>query len=455
MTQLADELPDLLSSWLPQQNWFADGDHGISLVRVIASIALLTGEPALDLVLLEVEFQADITSQNYQLLIGRRRLLPNDLQLKAIGAVDDAIAYDGLWDPYVTSWLLDELADASSYEGVRFVREPEAEVPRGITSRVLSEDGSKTSLTYGDECTLKLFRRELPGTNLDLEIHRALRRAGNEHVAQLRAAIEGNWDGEHVTIGMLQDSVINPAEGWAMAMVSVRDLLAEQDLRADEVGGDFAAEAFRLGQAVAATHADLAWTLGTSEQDPHDLAEAMNARLSAVQSAVPALSEHASSIQAAYAEVGKLNAPITTQRIHGNLHLHTILRTTPGWLFVDFGGEVTKPLAERARPDSVLYDVAGVMHSLDQAARHQLAEWSQSVGYGLQLERRAHEWSARNRSSFCDGYAQFTGVDPRDQSALLLAYELDRVVYEFLRSAHIPPNWNNEFESISRLTANL
>ena len=71
-------------------------------------------------------------------------------------------------------------------------------------------------------------------------------------MARLQGAIEGVLDGEPVTLAMLQDFAANSAEGWAMALASVRDLLAEGDLRADEVGGDFAAEASRLGETVAA-----------------------------------------------------------------------------------------------------------------------------------------------------------------------------------------------------------
>ncbi len=60
---------------------------------------------------------------------------------------------------------------------------------------------------------------------------------------------------------MLQEFMTTATDGWELAKISVRDLMAEADLHAEEAGGDFAAEAFRLGIATAEVHADLAEAL--------------------------------------------------------------------------------------------------------------------------------------------------------------------------------------------------
>ena len=132
---------------------------------------------------------------------------------------------------------------------------------------VIGAEQSNTSIVYGHSAILKVFRRLEPGPNPDAEIHRALHAVGfHAHRAAVRRdrrpAVDRRRAG--TTLALLTEFFANSAEGWAMATSSVRDLMSEGDLRADEVGGDFAAEAYRLGEAVAAVHADLARAFGTN-----------------------------------------------------------------------------------------------------------------------------------------------------------------------------------------------
>jgi len=55
--------------------------------------------------------------------------------------VGDCVVYDALSDHEISEWLLRELAkDSSSHEGVRFVREANALVPKASASHVLTEN---------------------------------------------------------------------------------------------------------------------------------------------------------------------------------------------------------------------------------------------------------------------------------------------------------------------------
>jgi maltokinase len=457
---LDEELPALLPEWLPKQRWFGAKGRPVRSVALASTTPLRTdAEPFLDLVLLAVEFADDSPVQHYQLLVARREHLRGELDHCVIGQVGDHLAYDGLWDPAVTEWILEALRSAHTAGDVRFVPEPGASIAEGAPGRVLNVEQSNTSVSWGDRSILKLFRRLLPGVNPDLELHRALRSVGSTEVAALQGAIEGVLDGEPVTLGMLQDFAANSADGWAMAQASVRDLLAEGDLRADEVGGDFAAEASRLGETIAVVHAELREALATSETDPRALAAAWHERFSAAAAQVPALAEHAVVIRAVYDAVAALPDPVPTQRVHGDLHLGQTLRTPRGWLVIDFEGEPAAPLAERVRADSALRDIAGMLRSFDYAAFHQLSQWEPTGDWtdphhDSQLAWRAREWAQRNRSAFCDGYTLRAGADPREQSALLRAFELDKAVYEAVYETRSRPAWAViPLASIERLTA--
>ena len=196
--------------------------------------------------------------------------------------------------------------------------------------------------------------------------------------------------GEPATLAMLQDFAANSADGWAMALASVRDLFAEADLRADEVGGDFAAEA--TGSARPSRSSTRSWreALGTAERDPaRARGRLMHARLDAAVADVPRWSSTPTAVRAVYdARRPTSPDPVTAHRVHGDLHLGQVLRTPYGWLVIDFEGEPARPLDERRRPDSPLRDVAGMLRSFDYAAFHQLLSSDPRACRGATTTRR-------------------------------------------------------------------
>ncbi|WP_086819225.1 phosphotransferase [Allokutzneria sp. NRRL B-24872] len=450
-TEVITELADALKEWLPTQRWFAGKDRAVESVAPVQAVSLVDGDPAL--VHSVIEVRQNGSSDRYQLLIGLRTELPEHLGHAWIGTRAQLACYDATQDTELTGLLLDLIARGESLAGLDFQHEAGAQLESALKSRPVGAEQSNTSLVYGHHYILKLFRKLVTGTNPDLTLHRALQRQQCEHIAEPLGAIQGSVDGDDVTFGMLQRFLPAAADGWAMATASVRDLMAGGEKHPEDVGGDFAGEARRLGQSVAEVHADLAEALGSGSEGRELLestVDAMQRRLDAVLAAVPELSAHEHGLRSAFEAARELTSPIAVQHIHGDLHLGQVLRTAHGWVLIDFEGEPAAPAAERLSLRSPLRDVAGMLRSFDYAA-HQLL-----VGYPGgsedQLTERALEWARRNRDAFCAGYAE-KAADPREHAVLLRALELDKAVYEVAYEHGNRPEWLAvPLSSIARIT---
>ncbi|TSE00360.1 hypothetical protein FOS14_08005 [Skermania sp. ID1734] len=435
----SSELSDQLREWLPEQRWFSARERAITGVDIPLRVPVLESERLVaEHLLVTVSFDVG-ADQQYQIPLGYRAQPAESLLPWALPAVAErAFAYDGLHDPHVCARYARALASSETIGPLRF-RTLEGDAIKPGPGRPLGGEQSNTSVVFDESLLLKMFRKPDPGINPDVEIHRALSEVGSENVAPLLGWVEADVSGEPTTLAMAQEYIANSADGWNMALISVRDLFAEADLHADELGSDFAGEAERLGVAVAHVHAELADYFGTSVRPAGDgPLPGMRERLDAAAKMIDGVAEQRDAVLRVF-EAAADSGPTVVQRIHGDLHLGQVLRTPWRWLLIDFEGEPLKTVAQRRTPDSPLRDVAGMLRSFDYAGHHLLGESAKTNT--SQRAFRAAEWAHRNASAFCDGYTSVTGSDPRDQSALLRAYELDKAIYEAVYEARHRPDW--------------
>jgi len=450
-------IEDALATWLGNQRWFAGKGQELRDLAIVADTELLAGDPGLRHLIVAVSHGTAV--DYYQVLIGLRRRLPARLRHARIGPSGDGRqVYDALHDADLTKTLLAGIAADAETGTLRMHAIPGARFDTGLDSLVLGAEQSNTSLVYGEESILKVFRRLSPGPNPDLEVTTALARLGSPQVAEPLGWIETRLEGVPTSLGILSRYLRLATDGWTLAATSVRDLYAavgdandrdQNDMaagersgrvRAADAGGDFAGESRRLGIATAQVHADLAAAFGTDQLGADatgELTERMFRKLDLAVAAVPELAKHVDMISDAYSQLAKLSGPFPVQRVHGDYHLGQVLRTETGWVVLDFEGEPATPLAQRRARSSPLRDVAGMLRSFDYAARHQL------IGHPGQaaLSDAARDWVRRNASAFCVGYAEAGGLDPVANQVLLRALQLDKAVYEVLYEARHRPSW--------------
>ena len=341
-----------------------------------------------------------------------------------------------------------------------------------ITSRVGSAEQSNTSILYGQDLILKLFRRLQPGENPDVEIGQFLTEvAGFRHIPPFFGEIDViHADGQKTTVAMLQGLVANEGDGWqwflkelADYFTSVASLPAPPDTPApnflndrellreatDHAGGSLVAAAL-LGRRTAEMHLALAWPTDDAAfaAEPLTAADLSNdaRRIDAqITSTLEALKVKVSSLKDLtaddaglllsrrinlFARAHAISSAVPSGkriRIHGDYHLGQVLRTKGDaskdgdFILLDFEGEPARPLSERRQKQSPLKDVAGMLRSFSYVAysgldRHFAANQSASQdlakpGDSTALTAWAILWQHSASAEFLRAYRETVAKD--------------------------------------------
>jgi maltokinase len=449
------DLRAAIAEFVSTARWFGGKGRDFTVTDV-RRLGVVGADPAVLLDVVEVAYADSGDVELYQLPLAlypesQERLHHALVTIQDVEGFGPSHVYDALHDREAMSHLLHgfvgfrDVAGAPPQPtegGLVFHRLPGHDLDLEARSTLFSGEQSNSTVMFGTDSLLKVFRKVTPGVNPDVAVHEVLTRAGSEHVAALYGWIDQRAEGqEPLQLAMLQEFLRTASDGWDLALTSVRNLFSEADLHADEVGGDFAGEAARLGTALAEVHLALAEHFPTTTRTADEMADlgaAMTRRLDAAVAVAPELTAYADALRVTFDDVAHLGAT-PVQQIHGDLHLGQTLRTANGWKIVDFEGEPAKPLVERVLPDSPWRDVAGMLRSFDYAPRVAAATFGEADEATEQRAFRAAEWSARNCGAFLDAYAGRPLTDA--EQALLDAYVADKAVYEVVYEARNRPKW--------------
>lgn len=369
----------------------------------------------------------------------------------------------------------------------------------GLEPRVLVAEQSNSSVLYGQQYFLKLYRHPEMGLNPDLEISRFLtEHAGFSHTPAYAGEIEYTKRGaEPISICLLQKFVPNQGDAWSYYVQRAgeyyRRILASGRQVSDSVPHppvllDFSRTEIApfYVQLIGQPCIDLAALLGKRSAQLHEaLASGKDDANFCLEPFTPAFQRAmVKSLQDLTKQVlsllrdnwnglpGDLRAEAEAllnldtrmaenlqmlaaadmaamlTRIHGDYHLGQVLFTENDFVIIDFEGEPARSLAERRMKQSPLKDVAGMIRSFHYAAYLPLLTQPSEFSKGsLPLEPWADLWYAVMAATFLHSYLECSGNVPwvpreSSQRRLLLQFFLvEKAVYEIGYELNNRPAW--------------
>jgi maltose alpha-D-glucosyltransferase / alpha-amylase len=515
-------LERVLPQVLQERRWFGGKSLGIRSAKIVDAIELPLGGGSTWLALVNVEHSRG-SAQTYLLplawaegeeasRLGREKphSLIAEVEIGAREPAERGVLYDAVEDPAFCSALLDAITRRRKFQGesggvvatrTRAFAELRGDPAQELPPTVLRAEQSNTSIVFGSQLILKLFRRVSEGTNPDLEIGRFLTDSTPfTKTPQVAGALEyAAPNREPCTLAVMQGFVANEGDAWTYTLDQVDRFfesallrhLAPEDVPVPtasmlelthqdpplvvlETVGGYLETARLLGVRTAELHSALA----SNEEDPafapapfgahyqrglyQSLRNLCAEALGFLRERRPQLPDDAVDLAARVlageeALLGILRGVVGQKlggariRCHGDLHLGQVLRTGSDFVFIDFEGEPARPLGERRLKRSPLRDVAGMLRSFDYAAHHALITGPSESTLRPEdipvLEPWARLWRQWVSSAFLRAYlshlspASLVPTRPAELELLIGVLLLEKNLYELGYELNNRPAW--------------
>jgi maltokinase len=433
---------DALGQWIEQQRWYGSKSRHVSAIEIEESVELADRLPLL-LAVVQTRF-ASGSHELYQLPI---TFLPGVATTAAIQTLDQWTAVDSVSQPALVRSLLrgmDAELELETEEGVfRFHRvEGAGPLLPDAPARPVGVEQSNSSIVFGDETVLKVFRKLEPGINPELELLQFLTRQGFANIAPLLGWYEYDGRSFAATLGVAQRFFPDATGGWELAL---DQLATDSEGLLEELGG--------LGRLTAELHNALASDANDPAFSPEEpSAESLSLLTATIDEDIERIfvrlpdDERVAAIAGRGQDVRERIAARTQVglggrliRTHGDFHLGQTLHRGGGanWLIIDFEGEPARPLFERRQKRSPLRDVASMLRSFAYVT---------SALEILRGQSAPADFEDRARRTFLEHY--FSSIDPAllppGETAvinLLSIFELEKAIYELQYELDNRPDW--------------
>ena len=506
---------EVIPAYLESIRWFGGKARTLQQVRISEQIPVTMGSLSSRLVFMDVRY-TEGSNETYLLPLSFLPKREADHLLKSPHAIiatlnagkTEGVLYDATFSEQFRKNLLTLVMRKQSIRGKhgQLVAYPGKGLQRrkgmdllGMPNAVLKAEQSNTSMIFGSEILLKLYRKLDEGINPDLEIGRFLTEdCSFGNVPAFAGGLEYRRQGaEPIVLGIVQDFVANQGDAWSFTLNQASSYLEHVQARRIDIGeapavtqslmeltnqeiplllqeligGVYLEMARLIGKRTGEMHLALATEPDDYRFSPEPFSllyqrslyhsmrtltrrvfDLLNKNLPSMSPPIKARAETVAPMEkeilSRFSKLFSKKIPAVKTRIHGDYHLGQILYTGNDFIIIDFEGEPARSIGERRLKRSPFRDVAGMIRSFHYPTYSILfSKKTFSPEEVTALEPWAECWYKYVAATFLRSYLQtvkgasFIPSGNEDLELLLNAYLMEKAIYEVAYELNNRPDW--------------